>query len=102
MFLMNMLTVPKLKDLVNKPNEQYKDIFQSLQHNSPISISHVSSSPGNISPGHSNISLGNNETMANELSTFLNELKKPAPNKTSAGGIMASNEIQPDNGFSSY
>ena len=30
---MNTLTVPKIKDLVNKPNEQYRDIFASMQKN---------------------------------------------------------------------
>ena len=29
MFLMNTLTVPKIKDLVNKPQEQYKELFQT-------------------------------------------------------------------------
>ena len=30
MFLMNTLTVPKIKDLVHKPNQQYKDILDTL------------------------------------------------------------------------
>ena len=30
MFLMNTLTVPKIKDLVNKPTQQYNDIFATL------------------------------------------------------------------------
>ena len=34
-FLMNTLTVPKIKDLVNKPNEQYQDIFRILEKNQP-------------------------------------------------------------------
>ena len=35
MFLMNTLTVPKIKDLVNKPNEQYKDILATLGGGAP-------------------------------------------------------------------
>lgn len=33
---MNTLTVPKIKDLVNKPNEQYRDIFASMQNASTM------------------------------------------------------------------
>ena len=32
-FFKNNLTVPKTKDLVNKPSEQYKKIYKSLNEN---------------------------------------------------------------------
>ena len=31
-FLKNNLTSPKVKDLVNKPNEQYKEIYKSMSN----------------------------------------------------------------------
>jgi len=60
MFLLNTLTVPKIKDLVNKPNQQYKDIFDTL------------GSTAAQTPMKNN----NNDPVADELSSFLNDLKK--------------------------
>ena len=69
MFLLNTLTVPKIKDLVDKPNEQYRDIFATLNNNkakAPITTE---------------------QNMTEELSLFLNDLKKKGgENKTVVGG----------------
>lgn len=62
---MNTLTVPKIKDLVNKPTQQYKDIFDTIQHNSKLVETTDDS----------------NNTMTEELSSFLNDLKKTTPTK---------------------
>jgi predicted PurR-regulated permease PerM len=62
MFLLNTLTVPKIKDLVNKPNQQYKDIFDTLGS----AGAQVTSTPIK----------NNNDPVADELSSFLNDLKK--------------------------
>jgi len=61
---MNTLTVPKIKDLVNKPKEQYNDLFQTMQN-------------GNNSMQGNNNNNKNIETknMTDELSSFLNDLK---------------------------
>ena len=32
-FFKTMLTVPKIKDLVNTPNEKYKNIYETISHN---------------------------------------------------------------------
>lgn len=66
-FLMNTLTVPKTKDLITKPKEQYKDIFQTIQK----SNSSISSMQSNNKK--------TNADMADELSSFLNDLKKKSP-----------------------
>jgi len=60
-FFKNNLTIPKTKDLVNRPTEQYKNIYSSL-----------------------NKSKENNKEMKNELKDYLKKLtsKKPTP-KTS-------------------
>ena len=65
MFLMNTLTVPKIKDLVNKPTQQYKDIFDTIQHSSK-NVETVDDT---------------STTMTAELSSFLNDLKKTTPTK---------------------
>ncbi len=33
MFFKSTLTVPKIKDLVNFPNQKYKNIYDTLSHN---------------------------------------------------------------------
>ncbi len=96
---MNTLTVPKLKDLVNKPNEQYKDIFATL-HKASANAG-VASANASANAIGANVSASSNDTMANELANFLNELKKPPTNVPT--GILASNEMPSDkNGFSAY
>ena len=74
MFLMNTLTVPKIKDLVNKPTEQYRDIYEILERPA----------------GGANTSSETN-TMTEELSSFLNELKK---NPQSVSQIQSASQIQ--------
>ena len=91
-FLMNTLTVPKIKDLVNKPKEQYNDLFQTMQQQGTgtqgtgtqgISASNqkiqgtgtqgISASNQKI---QQHISTSSSKDMTDELSSFLNDLKK--------------------------
>ena len=65
MFLLNTLTVPKIKDLVNKPNQQYKDIFDTLEGGAATVTT--------LKPLSR---INNNDPVADELSSFLNDLKK--------------------------
>jgi hypothetical protein len=59
---MNTLTVPRIKDLVNKPKEQYKDLYQTMQ--------------GATSNGASiKAQINDEKNMTDELSSFLNDLK---------------------------
>jgi phosphoketolase len=53
---MNTLTVPKIKDLVNKPKEQYKDIFQTIEQKKSHTV--------------------HTQNMTDELASFLKDLKK--------------------------
>ena len=34
-FFKSMLTVPKIKDLVNSPNKKYENIYNTIYHNTP-------------------------------------------------------------------
>jgi len=74
---MNTLTVPKIKDLVNKPKEQYKDLFQTMQQGISGS-NNISGSTERVQgiSGSNNISASNSKEMTDELSSFLNDLKK--------------------------
>ena len=68
-FFKNNLTVPKTKDLVKKPTEQYKKIYNSI--NNPKQ---------------------ENKSMKNELKNFIQGLNKKKQNKTieSVGGTYQS------------
>ena len=104
MFLMNTLTVPKIRDLVNKPNQQYQDIYSTMGGSGaapspPImgecssiagagpsaSIAGPSASIAGTGPSASIAGAGPsgaaNNGIADELSSFLNDLKKTAPEK---------------------
>jgi hypothetical protein len=84
MFLMNTLTVPKIKDLVNKPNQQYKDIFDSLQHTQAPATSLTAGK----APAQSQ------DPMADELTSFLNDLKKTnTTTKNEIGDINSFKDI---------
>ncbi len=74
---MNTLTVPKIKDLVNKPKEQYKDLFQTMQQQGISNSNGTERAQGNGTERAQGISNGiNNKEMTDELSSFLNDLKK--------------------------
>tara|TARA_B100001996_G_C18372142_1_gene482019 strand:+ start:242 stop:460 length:219 start_codon:yes stop_codon:yes gene_type:complete len=72
-----MLTIPKIKDLVNKPIAQYNEItIPEKKENKE-----------------------EKQNMENELQNFLKDLKKP---EAPASTILSANEINNDNAFSSY
>ena len=73
LFLINTLTIPKIKDLVNKPNEEYNDMFASLSAN-------IRANKANNTNKTNNNNANPNETdtsaMTNELNAFLKDIKK--------------------------
>ena len=77
MYLTNILTVPKIKDLVNKPHQQYNDIFETLnksEHNKKNTENTESTAI-------------NTSKMTEELSSFLNDLKKTNGSKNRADSV---------------
>jgi len=75
-FFKNMLTVPKVKDLVDSPNKKYEDIFATLNGSKSFSNTINNSNSGftdiDLLPSNSNnsaTSSGNN--MKDELKNFL-------------------------------
>jgi hypothetical protein len=57
-FFKTTLTVPKVKDLVNRPQQQYEELFKGITHTSP----HLDGS---------HISINNNTTSISELPSLL-------------------------------
>ncbi len=76
MFFKSTLTVPKIKDLVNSPNQKYQNIYDTISNNSNSSNS---SNNSNSSTGYTDIDLLPSDTteftkmnsMKNELKSFL-------------------------------
>lgn len=70
MFFKTTLTVPKIKDLVNSPNQKYQNIYDTISNNTNSS---------NSSAGYTDIDLLPSDTtefskmnsMKNELKSFL-------------------------------
>ena len=81
-FFKNTLTVPKVKDLVNKPTERYNEILETIKTSKPKA---VASDPEIKTE------------MQNELRSFLQDLKKP---KTNIDTPTAANDGH--GAFSSY
>jgi type II secretory pathway component PulC len=85
-FFKTNLTIPKVKDLVNKPQKQYEALFDTMKETnitSPQSIPNES-----------------NENMKNELKNYLKELSSKAspsitstPNVNQMDGIMTADNI---------
>lgn len=64
-FFIDTLTVPKVKDLINKPIDRYNELFSIMEKNNKQKIS-----TDTIVPNSST------NTMHNELLDFLNNIKK--------------------------
>tara|TARA_Y100000389_G_scaffold23281_1_gene19872 strand:+ start:8133 stop:8504 length:372 start_codon:yes stop_codon:yes gene_type:complete len=78
-YFINILTVPKIKDLVNKPGQEYKNIEKIILNNKETLINHNN----NIAPSGDdttdisnlkNITPETKNDMKNELKFFFNEL----------------------------
>ena len=70
-FLKTTLTVPKIKDLVNSPNQKYQHIFNTISHNTDIDIETDIESINNPNSYTSIDLLPSENNMKNELKTFL-------------------------------
>ena len=88
LFFKNTLTIPKVRDLVNKPTETYNEIMHTINAKQNDTVYNTSSI--NREQLHDN-------TMQDELKNFLNELKKPKSDKQPDN---ISNNIS--NNFNSY
>tara|TARA_A100001015_G_scaffold317332_1_gene434026 strand:+ start:1629 stop:1937 length:309 start_codon:yes stop_codon:yes gene_type:complete len=78
-FFKTNLTIPKVKDLVNKPKEQYEELYKTIQEKPKPSI--------------------NNETMKVELKNYLKEISS----ESNKQDVLSSNTYDSNNNYySSY
>jgi hypothetical protein len=68
-FFLQNLTSPKIKDLINRPNEQYNNIMSSINRNAIQPHSNGIVQPGIVHPGID--STDSNVKMKDELKQFL-------------------------------
>jgi hypothetical protein len=67
-FFKTTLTVPKVKDLVNRPQQQYEELFKGIMHTTPhLDGSHISIHHHNNNNNNTN----NNTTSISELPSLL-------------------------------
>ena len=84
MFFKTTLTVPKIKDLVNSPNQKYQNIYDTISHKSTLYTDIDLLPTGDIVNESSN--------MKNELKSFL---KKQLNNDSD--NVMGMNSFSGDN-----
>ena len=68
-FFKTTLTIPKIKDLVNSPNQKYQDIFDTISNNkmnNSVSYTNIDLLPN----------LTENNSMKDELKSFLKKQNK--------------------------
>lgn len=87
-----MLTSPKLKDLVNKPQEKYNTIYNSLKSTGDVGIENVcEDNKSNLGGIHGS----NSSSMKDELKKYLKELN--FSNNSSSGALNTNVDILPPN-----
>jgi len=92
-FFKNTLTVPKVKDLVNKPAQRYNQMFASINNENDYTVQESDMNKDqqmkNMREKEKNVNVGS-QSMQAELKNFLNELKKP-----NTQNLMQTNTNQP-------
>ena len=87
-FFKETLTVPKMKDMVKRPQQKYESLFRELEefrrdHNVNVSSSNATNANANATNA-SNANATNasnaNDAMKNELKRYLMELNAPQSN----------------------
>ena len=81
-FLQNNLTTPKIRDLVNIPNDKYKDIYKTINQNDTKNI--------------------NTASMKNELQSYLKELSKDSKKMQKETSIASNNDVFSSNFTTNY
>ena len=101
-FFKNTLTIPKIKDLVTRPNDAYNEIMSTIQERQHSRPAYT----------QQNNPTQNDDSMQDELKNFLDELKKPKNTGSNTGSTTieatknnmfeSANESSFSNSFSSY
>ena len=83
-FFKETLTVPKMKDMVKRPQQKYESLFRELEDNRINTNANANanantnhSSAANATANAANANATENDTMKNELKRYLMELNAP-------------------------
>ena len=97
-FFKTNLTIPKVKDLVNKPQEQYEMLFNTIKNTNQIM--------GKDDSAKESSNVQGNSEMKNELKNYLKELSSSKMDSSSglngkmntdSGGILTSDNLMSSN-----
>jgi hypothetical protein len=70
-FFTSVLTVPKIKDLVNSPNQKYQNIYDTLLHNTNSNSNTSSYTNIDLLPISDQNDINDQTNMKDELKSFL-------------------------------
>ena len=96
-FFKTTLTIPKVRDLVNKPTERYNEMIDTIKYNHDVKYNEGVKYNDDIKYNDKN-NINKQDNMQDELSNFLQDLKK---NKNVSEEILSSNDGH-SNTFSNY
>ena len=91
-FFKDTLTVPKIKDLVNKPADTYKEIYETIEK-------YKTNEREKIKDNHPVKLAVDNESMKDELKNFLNNLSSNNLSSNNLDSTNTFNEKQEINSF---
>jgi hypothetical protein len=77
-FFQTTLTIPKIKDLVNRPANAYKEMYETINNDNDNTIHANHNEPNKDKPINSNGS-NSNQNMKDELKSFLTNLNNSEP-----------------------
>lgn len=99
-FFKSTLTIPKVRDLVNKPTERYNEMIDTIKYNDTVkyndTIKYKDKGNGD-KLNRDKININRDDNMQDELSIFLQDLKKNNVSRE----IVSSNDGH-SNTFSNY
>ena len=105
-FFKDTLTTPKVKDLVNKPQQQYNDIMKTIQKYNNSTKESVNKSVNNVNTSNNVTQNSKQQTMIDktqmkdELKHFLNEIKnKPMQTSSNPSSIQSVDSFENSNAF---
>lgn len=108
LYFKNTLTIPKTKDLVNKPKETYNEIYDIIKKSPNTSSKNEHAIQANNTNSNTNNSSNtatskpSNDSMKKELRTFLDELEKNNKQPRQKNSTMKnSKSVSFDNSFGS-
>lgn len=95
-FFKTTLTVPKIKDLVNSPNQKYQNIYNTISNNSH-SYTAIDLLPTSDSFNELKLIKEEPKSMKDELKSFL---KKQLNNENESGNVIGLEQL--NNNFSNF